>query len=127
MFSDDYTTIKVEESIEDAIMALKVYEDGAEWCVDYREDENSWMPAEKIEIRHRPGSFRWKRPHYESGPNDICFPVPDWGEEITLGNGDIIYQQGSNSEIDKFYSYLFGDGYDTLLKVSNAVVNYLKE
>jgi hypothetical protein len=126
IFCDDYSTLDIEETMEDALSSLKVYEDGMEWCVNYREDENSWMPAEKIEFRHRPGAFKWKRPHHQSSPNDIRFPVSDWGEEITLGNGNVIYQQGSNSEIDKFYEYCFGDGFNTLIKVSNSVIEHLK-
>ena len=32
------------------------------------------------------------------------------------------YEEGSNPKIDDFYNYIYGEGYQTLLKVSNAVV-----
>ena len=125
LLSDDYTTIKVEESIDDAIVALKVYEDGAEWSVEYREDHQSWKPAEYIPSKHIPNFGKWKKYRHETSPNDIYFPTPNSGEEVYKGGEE--YEVGTNKVIDDFYGYLFGDGYNTLLKVSNAVVNYLKE
>jgi len=124
LLSDDYTTIKVEESIEDAIMALKVYEDGPEWAVEYREDEEAWKPAEYIPSKHIPNFGKWQKHRHIESPKDIFLPSSGI-EEIYLGGES--YQEGTNTAIDNFYSYLFGDGYDILLKVSNAVVNYLKE
>ncbi|MCH2021965.1 MAG: hypothetical protein MK207_05740 [Saprospiraceae bacterium] len=125
LLSDDYTTIKVEEPIEDAIMALNVYEDGAEWAVEYREDEHAWKPAEYIPSKRIPNFGKWKTYRHEASPNDLYLPIPDWGEEIYKG-GDP-YEEGSNAAIDNFYSYLFGEGFKTIIDVSNAVVGFLQE
>ena len=125
LLADDYTTLKVEESREDAIMALKVYEDGAEWAVEYREDVQAWKPAEYIPSKHIPNFGKWTKYRHKTSPNDIYFPIPDSGDEIYKGGEP--YEIGRDTSIDDFYSYLFGDGYETLLKVSKAVVNYLKE
>lgn len=127
LFSDDYTTLKLADStIEDAIMALKVYEDGGEtWAVEYREDVKAWKPAEYVPSKRIPNFGKWVKYNHNISSNDIYFPNPDYQDGPVKGGE--VYQAGTNKTIDDFYKYLFGDGYSTLLKVSNAVVNYLKE
>tara|TARA_B100001564_G_C20477905_1_gene595677 strand:+ start:333 stop:824 length:492 start_codon:yes stop_codon:yes gene_type:complete len=101
--SDDYSLINVEESIEDSLMALKVYEEGPEWIVKYIDELNSEQGGES----------------YKS----ISFPSSDI-EDIYIGNE--CYEMDSNPEIENFYNYVYGEGYNTLVKVSNAVVKFLQ-
>ena len=85
--SDDYSLINVDESIEDSIMALKVYEEGPEWIVKYIDELNSEHGGES----------------YKS----ISFPSSDI-EDIYIGNE--CYEMDSNPEIENFYNYVFGEG-----------------
>jgi len=124
ILSDDYTTIKIDESIEDAIMALKVYEGGPEWYVEYREDVNSWKPAQYVPSKRIPNFGKWERHRHVASSNDICFSSSGI-EEVYIGGEP--YQEGSNTTIDNFYSYLYGDGNETLINVANSIVDYLKK
>ena len=58
---DDYLTIKIDESIDDALDALKVYEYGPEWQLEYRQDVNSWIPAEFIPSKTIPNFENGKK------------------------------------------------------------------
>lgn len=51
----------------------------------------------------------------------IFFPNLNWGWDV-----DGIDEE-TDPKIDSFYYYIYGEGFDTLVNVSNAVVNYLKD
>jgi hypothetical protein len=121
---DDYLTIKIDESIDDALDALKVYEYGPEWQLEYRQDVNSWIPAEFIPSKTIPNFGKWKKNKHILNQNDICFTSS--GIEDTYVGGEQ-YNEGSNLKIDDFYNHIFGEGFKTLVEVSNSVVDKLSK
>ena len=83
------------------------------------------MPAEYVPSKRIPNFGKWVKYNHHMSSNDIYFPNPDYQDGPVKGGE--VYEAGTNKTIDDFYKYLFGDGYSTLLKVSNAVVHHLKQ
>ena len=125
LFCDDYTTIDIDENIKDAISALIPYDGGMEWSIEYRNDFNSWNPAEYIPFKHNPNRGKWVTPSHDKHENDIIFPLDEY--EPIYKSDDSEYIIGTNNEIDIFRKYICVDGYKSIYDVSCAVVKSLQK
>ena len=125
LFCDDYSTINIDENLKDAISSLNAYKEGMEWSIEYRNDFNSWSPAEFVTFKHNPNRGKWKKPPHHKHENDIIFPLDEY--EAIYKADDAEYISGTNNKIDIFSKYICRDGSQSIYNVSCAVIKSLQK